>query len=346
MATFLDETSNDANPWKISRGSGPPADVQNKYYILSQGQGTYRQGLQHPFYFTVSYLVAQKVGGTVSLSEGLESTLVSPMQLFVVKKNTAGNGTMTIPASLRRHGNINYFRSAHQTEQYNQFLIQTMADEDGGYDRICVVFDQYGELASSDPYDAVKIFNGSEGVNQIYTLSTDGKQMTTSVIPYTVKTLPLYLQPAALEQHITLSTHRLNTLSNIGLLQLEDRFTGATTNLLETPQYRFVTQPGDSPDRFLLHFKLFEEINQTLASTLTENVSVYYSGSSLFVKGLSESRTGSQLVVCDMNGRTVVAKRIDTAPDFECPLSLHPGAYIVKLSGKTDCIIKKIVINH
>jgi hypothetical protein len=345
MATFIDEAQTlTGNDWGVIRGNAPTDDVQTKYYILSQGQGKYHPTHSYgKFEFSVTYLVAQKVGNTTTLEPGLSSTFVAPMQLFVIKKNTPGSTVMTIPASQRKHGFVRYLRNGASPESLpvNELLIETKDDADGGYDRICVVFRSDAHGTASDRYDASKIFNNSGGVNQIYTMSEDNQCMTTNVVPLTTTSLRLCLNPAAVKQDITLHAYRLATLRDIKKVILEDTHTGIKTDLLINPEYRFSSQPGDNSDRFILHFA---ETGNGIEPASEQEISIYYADNELVINGLRSEDVGGAVTVVDVKGCALEKFRIDTPQEVRIPLFLRAGSYFIKLAGYKHALTQKILV--
>lgn len=334
MSTFLDEASS-ADQWGVSRGPSLTSEVENKYYILTQGYGTYFPNNQfHKFQFDVTYLVAQKVGNTITLDGNPDSGLIAPMQLFVIKKNTVGNKNFIFPKDVRTHGKVKYLRreDPKAISVDNELLIETKDIASGSYDRLCVVFRDDAQMSSADTYDASKIFNESEGVNQIFTFSDEGEAMTTNVIPPSVEKLNMNLRPASANQELLLTAYRLNSITKAETVVLEDKKTGDYINLVNNSEYGFSTSPTDNTDRFVLHFRypLGIEDDKDNAS----NIYVHYSNGELYVKGLSESNIGDDIQLTDIQGRVLYRSTVSDYPDYSVSYPLNNGVYILKISGK------------
>jgi hypothetical protein len=288
------------------------------FYVLSNGTGSYADG---KFNFTATYLIAQKTGST------LNTTSVAPMQMFIV--GAEQSGTLTIPQSKRKHDATAVFLRSAKEEVTDEILIETTDSETGGYDRLCVVFRNTASLRSDDPYDAVKIFNRSGGVNQIYTRSDDRKEMTVSVISPTTRELPMYFEPALQPQQVTLKAERLSSLVSVSYLTLEDTKTGTLTDLMRTPSYTFTSSPLDKPERFVLHFT---SNPSTATDAITGTTAPYalYEGGLIRVFGLNESDRGSDISIFNMNGRLIHRQTVsDVAP---CLIRKHldKGVYVLK----------------
>jgi hypothetical protein len=292
--------------------------LDTKFYVLSSGTGTYANS---KFTFSASYLVNQKVGSTT-----LSTKSVAPMQMFIVKANTAT--TIRIPKNKRKHDATATFLRSANYEITDELLIETTDSETSAYDRLCIVFRNVATLKSDDPFDALKIFNRSGGVNQIYTRSSDNKDMTVSVIPPTTEKLPMYFSPALLPQQVTLKADRLNSLVSVSYVMLEDTKTGTLTDLMRTPSYTFTSSPVDQPDRFILHFT---SNPMTGADNITK-VAPYasYERGLIQVYGLQKSDRGSDVSVYNMQGQLIHRQHLTETSPLLIHKYLTNGVYMVK----------------
>lgn len=343
MSTFLDEAAA-ADQWGVSRGADASMDVENKYYILTQGFGTYfPDHTYHPFRFDVTYLVAQKVGGTITLDGLPDDGLIAPMQLFVIKKHTPGNKNLIFPKNVRSHGEVNFLRGgeANPLPVKDEILIETRDQQTKGYDRLCIVFREDATALSNDLYDATKIFNNSGGVNQIYTKSSDNNTMTTNVVPPSTESLVMYFEPADEAQEVTLDAYRLQSLSSVKQVILEDTKTKAKTDLTKTSSYSFMSSPSDAYDRFTLHFSTILGVQEENQST---DIYVSYSQGVLYITGLSDQNYGNKIFLTNIQGHTIYESEITESPDSQISLPLNKGVYIFKLINKNNIpVVKKFI---
>jgi hypothetical protein len=311
LSDILDGTT--ATDWGVANGA-----LKTGFYVLSNGQGSYANG---KFTFNASYLKAQNVGSTANTKS------VAPMQMFIVGTDKTG-GYLTIPKKKRKHDTSATFLRSAKEEVTDEILIETTDNETGGYDRLCVVFRNTATLGSDDPYDAVKIFNRSGGVNQIYTRSSDGKDMTVSVVSPTTQKLPVYFEPALLPQQITLKADRLSSLVSVSYVTLEDTQTGTLTDLMRTPSYTFTSSPSDKPGRFVLHFT-------SNPSTGTEAINAsapyaFYEGGTIQVFGLQESDRGSDIFIFNTQGQLIHRQPLTSTSPCLIQKYLDRGVYMLK----------------
>jgi hypothetical protein len=304
--------------WGVANGTLKPG-----FYVLSQGNGSY-DGSR--FSFSASYLIKQQQGSTY------DSGNVAPMQMFIVGSDTPA--TMKIPRNKRRHdASSNLLRSAEATyEPVDELLIETRDAGTGGYDRLCIVFRNDASLNSGDPFDAVKIFNRSGGVNQIYTRSSDNKDMTVSVISPSTDSLPMYFTPSAEPQQVVLRAGRTGSIASVAFVVLEDTKTGVMTDLRRTPSYTFSSSPSDPSDRFVLHFA--SNPSSSAAVSLPAAPSANYEGGTLRVYGLNQ--TGSDVIIYDIQGRMLHRQPL---PPSAGPLVVNKrfvkGVYVIKNNATT-----------
>ncbi len=318
--------------WGITRGTRSDSELKNCFYVLSQGTGSYNStDVYSPFRFNVSYLLGQGIGSTINHEGGESSYLITPMQMLAIIKNSDGNKTMNIPASSRTHGKATYLRKSSSYSITDELLIETKDMKTEGYDRLCIVFRDDATLASNDVYDGVKLFNKSGGVNQIYTLSSDNKTMTTNVISPGTQSLTMYFEPSKKEQNVSFNVYRTNSLRSISSVILEDKKNGQKTDLLINPTYEFISSPLDKTERFVLHF--FE--TPTSIDELTGNVALnsFYNKGIINVSGLTDKDLGGSISIVSTQGYTIHQQEISEISQFQITKALVPGTYIIKLEG-------------
>lgn len=312
-----------AGDWGASNAS-----LKNGFYVLTNGSGSASNNKQE-FTFTVSYLKRQAVGGTTTHSP-YNPDVVAPMQMFIVWAEN--NMNLTIPKNKRKHETVSYLRSAAANEPIDELLIETTDMETEGFDRLCVVFRENASLAAGDFYDAPKFFNTSRGVNQIYTRSSDGKNLSISVVPNSTANLVMYFEPASKAQAVTLKADRLESLVSVSNVILEDTKTGAKVDLRQTPEYSFTSSPSDKADRFVLRFA---GTSTGVEESTATNVRATYADGIIFVHGLQESDLGNSIALYSMSGQQFYAGRVNEISPCHIQKDLSKGAYILKINKHT-----------
>lgn len=307
------------------------SDVMENYYILNKGAtGNSADGVT--FLFTATYLVGQSVGATTDPIDGVygNSNLIAPMQMFVLKNNGAAVAGFKIPRNKRTHGTTSFLRSGFTNEPADELLIEARDTRTGGYDRLAVVFRSEATEAATDRYDAEKLFNRSGGVSQIYTRSTDGKQLTTNVISQQTAKLTMYLEPPIEAQEIELEAYRLQSLRTIGQVVLEDTKTGQMADLTANPLYAYNATPADNPARFVLHFRSTPTALETIAGATTLHATCR-SGTT-YVYGLTDKDMGGYISLYNMQGQLLHKEKVTETTPMQIRRPLPTGIYIVRTS--------------
>jgi hypothetical protein len=312
-------------------GNAITAGIENKVYQLVAGTASYLPNKE--FAFGITYQVAQAVGSTVS-------DTIAPMQMFVVNKTSSGTHNFIIPASRRVHGAIPFLRSETSTPVIDELLIETEDQQTGNFDRLCIVFRKDASLAAGDKYDALKLFNRTGGVNQVYTRSSDNKSLITNVIPSSTDHIVMYFEPSIQPQAVTLRADRLQSISAVPYVTLEDRQTGTLTDLRQSPTYQFQSSPYDRTDRFVLYF--FRDATATddiYAPVFYAN----YEAGGIGVYGLKDRWIGREALVYDMLGQLIGRSTITQTPFMRIERTLSKGIYLLKIAEENTVTTKFLV---
>ncbi|MDR1258220.1 MAG: T9SS type A sorting domain-containing protein [Tannerellaceae bacterium] len=309
------------------------ADIEPRAWTLSTGYAGYLP--DRTFYFGFNYLVAQQVGATAG-------DTIAPMQMFVISKTSNGNANFIIPQSKRIHANAHFLRSETAPEPVvDELLIETRDGLTGDFDRLCIVFRYDASLAATDRYDAPKLFNRTGGVNQAYTRSSDNKSLTTNVIPPSEDKLVMYFEPSRQPQEVTLRASRLNSITAVPNVVMEDRQTGFIADLKQMPVYRFQSSPSDRTDRFVLYFGLNAPTG--LDRVNPQAFHVNYESDGIGIYGIDDRWMGHSVLVYDMLGQLVARHTITQAPFMRIEESLSRGIYLLKIAGVNTAASKFLV---
>ena len=332
--------------WNVSRSrsGSDDADLYSQIWVPINSTSGKPGGLAtHEFIFDTSYLVGQTEGSTTwgdmdELAKSKGEIQIEPMQMFLVWAER--DCTITIPASERTHGNINTLKSTSAYTINDELLIQVKDIDSDAIDRFCVLFRKGSSINSGDNYDATKFFNYSGGVSQIYNRTPDGTDLSVNQVNNGLESMVLSLQPCLVEKEVELTAHRLETLRSPEAVLLEDLKTGVKTNLKQTPFYRFTTQRGDKEDRFVLHFR----VTTGMEDVQVRDIRVFHHNGILKITGLTAMDAGSRFNIYDMQGRDIFSDAIQDCAGgtYETSLSVVPGVYVVKISGKSPVTAKLI----
>jgi hypothetical protein len=312
--------------WGITSGIDPYV------WVLSSGTGEYLP--DKTFSFGINYLVAQSTGATTI-------DTIAPMQMFVINKDTPGTAPFTIPQAKRTYGSTHFLRSETPTPVVDELLIETLEKQTGNFDRLCIVFRRDATLAATDMYDAPKLFNRTGGVNQAYTRSSDNKSLTTNVIPPSTDKIVMYFEPSLKSQVVTLKASRLNSITSVPNVVLEDRVTGKAIDLKRVPNYDFQSSSSDRADRFVLHFGSNAPVGVDDIRLSTFNVS--YESGGIEVYGIEDRWMGRAVFVYDMLGQLVANSSVTQAPFMRIEKNLSKGIYLFKIAGENTLASRFLV---
>lgn len=306
-------------------------DIERSFTLVKDGRGTYTDG--SPMNAPESY-VFELTTETVTKEAPPApepSTIIAPMQMFILKKVTDGTATLTIPASARVHKQANFSRSILSDEYVpeNELLLEVKDSESIAYDRIAIAFRPGAVTEARSNEDASKLFNNTRGNSQLYTLSSDGTALVSNILPAEVTEVPLYLRPAIQPREVTFTVSRMESFTVLETLILVDKVTKEEIDLKKNPVYTFTTQPGDREDRFLLRFS-----GELEPFDDTSGITGYYRDGRMEITGLTETHRNKQLLIYDTQGRAVHQSQVQNVPTETIYVNLHQGVYIVNVAGE------------
>jgi len=108
LTKLINATAYDTE-WDIN----PSSHLNNQFYILKDGRASFKE-LGENIDDPVSYSFIAEYD-TIKKGDN-KSTLVAPMQMFIVDKKTDGTTTMRIPASARTHGDAYFLRASDESK--------------------------------------------------------------------------------------------------------------------------------------------------------------------------------------------------------------------------------------
>lgn len=257
---------------------------------------------------------------------------IPAMQGFMVHAKSSGTKTVTINNSQRVHTGQNvYYKSAGNIPGSLSLKVNSNGFEDVAF----VHFNSGATTQFDGSFDAYKLSGYNPQVPKIYTMSSDNQKLAINGLPdFTASfEIPVYFEAgAAGQQHLLADVSQIATT-----LYLADLKTNYTQNLTLTPEYTFTYEPGDDPNRFLLHFGTVG-VPETPA---TARLHTYVDGIRLFVMNPTEGK--AQVEVYNVQGQMVMHREI-AAGLQSMTVKLAPGTYLVRMIGEQATQATKIVI--
>ncbi|NDW18867.1 T9SS C-terminal target domain-containing protein [Dysgonomonas sp. 216] len=304
--------------------------------------------------FNYKYYIAKSVGGTYLDEDG--RVTIAPLQMFVVYAIQPCE--ITIPASKRTMGNSFFIRSGNKRQ--DDFVFEVLDAATKTSDRVSLVVRSAEDIENDDECENVALLkggsnNGNSSVrssveepvqtpsSQLFVKDEEtGKLLSVKFLAIEpVISTPLYLKPSSVYQNIYIRGLRINSMTNVREIWIEDKLSGDKRQLTDKSVYKTSTNPDDPSDRFVLHFHTRGGQgvdDEELQSDLT----AFYADGRLKIKGLTVADYGSDIRVYDIGGRQIKADTVDSEEE-SLDIELNRGAYILSVKGRRVFNVKFVV---
>ena len=275
------------------------------------------------------------------------SKYAPPMQGFFVHCTGSGTTTQAPPES----GLISVTNTAKThlitesfyktTGQPDLLRISVTGDVNSYSDELSVYFNPDLTSKYESGFDALK-FNGNTNAPQIYTVTEDLK-VTVNALSFidntATVTMGFFTGQAG---NYTLTASNLVSFSSNSTVMLEDLKLGITVNLKQNPNYTFAYQPGDDPERFLLHF--FSP-SVGIAPSSDDGVQIYSHQNTIYIRSDGTTLSNRTVTITDMLGREMFSKSLSNVDLVKINPRLTSGYYIVKVVTPSGLTTKKVFLN-
>lgn len=349
IATLMQNSA--SNNWGVIVDDGiiGNGDIYNAVWIMNPDSkveylGMDVNGKQLAQYY-YHYYVAQNPGGTY-----MEEKL-APLQMFVVWAEK--DGTITIPKEERVMGNTKFIRSAEKSTRKDDFIIEVTDHTTHTSDRTNFVLRPSVEIKSTYADKNIiresSVYSDADGNNpasdllslasRLSTKDATGNDLLVNFLPLeTTYYVPLYIKPSTVEQEISLRGLRMNSLTEIDGMWLEDKREQTITPFTAEEGYDTNTLPTDREDRFVIHLKKPLYDNSGNSSTIDG----YYRDGIIHVEGFGKNDLGSTIHLYNINGM-LLAKT--TAEEYHVTMngSYSPGVYLLRVGVKPLQTIKLLI---
>ena len=286
----------------------------------------------------VGYDVAQHIEGMVSPPALIASEHTVPaMGVFMLELDkVASTGNIKIDRTFLTHDNSEHnLRST--TGFYDEVLFTLQSEVFPKMQDLSAIGFRKGAKEIYEDLDMPKSMPAvKDGGPILYTLSSDGKALASNSIPKGTKNVSLCVESDYPEANrCKLYISRQESM-NTECLLLEDKATRSFIDLNNSEYYDFTLYPGESKDRFVVHFTTpptgINELNP-------QALSIFYNKQtqSLEVKGITEKDNNAALMVTDTQGRILKKEILKTSHDAS---SLITGIYIAKIVGERSVVLK------
>jgi len=255
---------------------------------------------------------------------------VPSMQSFFVKANDF-SPVLTFPNSARIHSAQSNYKDAWEGQ-----LMKLKVEGNGYGDEILLLTYDQATNGFDSKYDAHKIW-GIDEAPQLYSISS-GKKYCVNVLPEILDddVIPLGLRVGEENEYI-ISLDQIEQFDSYEGVWLEDLKSGVIVDLLETPTYSFVSEPGDDEQRFKIHFKYPQTQNSN-----SSDISIYSFNDKIYIKTYNSPI--EKLEVYDMLGKKLINEENMNLEETEIQLTSGMGYYLVKVYTSTTIKTEKVFI--
>ncbi|MFU8842465.1 MAG: S8 family serine peptidase [Bacteroidales bacterium] len=257
---------------------------------------------------------------------------VTPLQGFFV--HASANGTISVNNDARIHSNQAYYKSEPDSEPEIQ-QIRIVAESNALTDETVVRFVPEASSDFDGNYDALKLFSST--YPQIYTTS-GMNDLAVNTLPATHENLIIPLsfnKPDPGEFSLTFTE-----IANLPAynLYLEDLLLNEVHKVSENHIYNFNYSPGNSENRFLLHFSnpLGVDYNTT------PSISIYAHGNIVYVN-LNES-TDAEIIIHDLIGQELYRRKAVNDNLLRILFTARTGYYLVTVHTENQIVTQKILL--
>jgi hypothetical protein len=271
---------------------------------------------------------------------GFGTRYIPGMQGFFVHATDGSNKTLTIPASGRLYSSATIFKSAKISPEYPMLKLNVTDGADYTDEALIYFFDD-ARFSFDGKYDAYKLLSENPVCPQIYTsLSSVKYSMNGIPLPEQKTEIPLNIRTGE-SKNYTINVRNLDNLDNytVTLVHGETKI-----NLKSNPAYTFFAAKGTVSNMSVI----FENSLTAITTPEKNNSECWYSNGSVRIKaGGTGFEANTTVMICDMNGRTVLLKKnvdLGSGEIAEIPVNLPRGIYVVSAMNGSNKMVKKIVI--
>lgn len=263
---------------------------------------------------------------------------LAPMQAFFVKvdANTGSKGTLEISKDAQVDNKTVKFRSNEKTPD----VLRLKVNSSNGYsDETIIKFNGQASIDFDANHDARKLYSFNEQVSQIYTKSTDAKELSINTLPKfnDMISSPLYMKTGVSGSHsIEANLEDFPQCLNVFIEDLKEN---KVHDLLSAP-YEFEADVNDHKGRFLIHFSLPKQISNTGSGNVTsvesnvntnEDLNIFSRNKTVFLKLNSTENTNGNITVYDLSGQQIATSSFNHKDINKIDLNSTTGYYIVSV---------------
>ena len=281
------------------------------------------------------------------VSTGNGNNIIASMQGFFVH---VSDGTYPVNGSL---GATNSVRTNDLNPLFKDAMIDTRTilrftanfeTKNGEEDVAVIYFDDRADMRFEKDLDALKMTNTDLMVPNLYSLTTETRQLSINGMPLLTDSLtniPLGFTTLS-DGWINFSAKDISQLPSSHDIYLVDDEKGVIQNLKQQPEYRFYLKAGVYDQRFRLVLSLSETNKPSVFAeklfTITRTANI------LLVKMKLPIKTKGMLMVTNMSGQILLRRNVYEQEIVEISPNVSSGVYIVTVISGKQTASEKILI--
>ena len=301
------------------------------------------------YYFNAS--ATDQYGGTYSTyingvsSDGIANNIIGSMQGFFIH---VSDGAYPVSATMQINNNARVNNSQavfhRQVQGSSKELIRLQVSNDFNSDPTVIYFDEQAGTKFEENLDALKIKNTDPLSPSLYSLSSDGLQLSINAVPLLTDTffevkIGLNIKETGVFKFNALSIQNIPTGWYTYLKDIE---TGKYQDLSVNPSYQVFLEKGEYENRFRIVFS-----QNSIADQSEVNVFSLFVDRNVLNFILNQERSDQgEVMISDMQGKVIVRKHISGMGKHELQLNLSSGIYIVNYKWAKGKESQKIFIQN
>ncbi len=263
---------------------------------------------------------------------GNGTNLIASMQGFFIHVSDGSypiTGTLGMTNSVRTNDLAPTFRDATLDSRTILRFTATLETSTPTEDVALLYFDNQASRSFNKELDALKLTNTAIHVPNLYTLSTDPKQLSIYAIPQPTDSttrIPVGITTLS-DGWVDFKARDISSLPAGLYIYLVDNLHGITQDLKKNPDYRFNLKAGTYNQRFTLVFSL-TELNPI--APVAEKMFILKRSASQYTATINLPGTsGGSLYVTNMLGQIILLREVFDQQTVEINPGSSSGLYIV-----------------
>jgi len=272
------------------------------------------------------------------VSTGIADKNIASMQGFFVHVTNGSfpvNATLGVNNSVRTNNLNPIFKAALIDNRTILRFTANFETKNALEDAAVIYFDEKANRSFDKDMDALKMMNTDLLVPNLYTISTDPKQLSINGMPSpadSITRIPIGITTLS-DGWINFKAKDISKLPSNIHIYLIDAVGNITQDLKQDPTYRFYLKTGEYNQRFTLVFAL-SSLDKPV-EIVEKMFTIIRSGDRLYVKVNLPFNTKGDLIVTNMAGQMLLRKGVFEMETVEINPNVGSGLYVVTMiSGK------------